>query len=406
MKTLYLVIFLFTNIAVHTQIVNIPDQNFKNTLVNYPIADIDGDGLYNEYVDTNNDNEIQVSEAEAVLGLNVSSRNIRSLEGIQSFLNLVVLNCKSNQLSNLNITQNLQLTSLYCSYNQLSSLNILQNLNLLRIHCENNQLTSLDVSQNSYLIDLFCNSNQLASLDVGQNLNLERLFCSYNQLTYLDVSQNNSLIELLCYSNDLTNLITGSSSLQILWCEFNQLSILDVSQNINLSNLGCYNNELTNLDLSQNYNLERIFCHNNQLTSLNIKNGNNDNLAAMWAHENPNLECINVDDVYYANSQSCDLANNLGWCKDSTAFYNEECILGMNNYDIIDLYLFPNPIQDTLNIYADGSIENIKIFSIQGSLIKEVSNIPIDVSQLPTGIYFAHITITDGIISTKKFIKK
>ena len=63
MKTIIILIILtlYFNIS-NGQIVNIPDANFKNALID-------------EGVDTNNDGEIQVSEAEAVISLNVWSMN-------------------------------------------------------------------------------------------------------------------------------------------------------------------------------------------------------------------------------------------------------------------------------------------------------------------------------------------
>ena len=84
---IFLSIFL-TFFFSQAQIVNIPDANFKNTLVNTNCVDIDGNGSGDVDVDTNDDGEIQVSEALAVLNLHVESRSIGSLEGIQSFANL------------------------------------------------------------------------------------------------------------------------------------------------------------------------------------------------------------------------------------------------------------------------------------------------------------------------------
>ncbi len=56
-------LLLFFTVSSHAQIVNIPDANFKNALVNTNCVDIDGDGIGDIDADTNNDGEIQVSEA-------------------------------------------------------------------------------------------------------------------------------------------------------------------------------------------------------------------------------------------------------------------------------------------------------------------------------------------------------
>jgi len=66
-------------------------------------------------------------------------------------------------------------------------------VNLETLLCYSNQLNNLDISQNSSLISLDCSHNQLTTLDVSRNTTLEGLICSYNRLTSLDVSNNTSL---------------------------------------------------------------------------------------------------------------------------------------------------------------------------------------------------------------------
>ena len=90
----------------NAQNVNIPDANFKAYLV--------GDSTIN----TNGDNEIQVSEALAFTGtINCSNRNIISLTGIEAFVNLSALRCQGNKLETLNVTQNTVLNELNCAQN-------------------------------------------------------------------------------------------------------------------------------------------------------------------------------------------------------------------------------------------------------------------------------------------------
>ena len=72
--------------------------------------------------------------------------------------------------------------------------------------CFNNELTNLDVSNNLALIALNCEDNQLTSIDVSANTALIQLVCSQNELTSLDVSNNTALYSLRCYNNQLTSL--------------------------------------------------------------------------------------------------------------------------------------------------------------------------------------------------------
>ncbi len=239
MKKFILFISLLFVGAVQAQTVNIPDANFKNALVNEPVWDNDCDGFIMTDVDTNDDGEIQVTEAQAVICLRVAEFNIQSMEGIQAFSNLQILNCNVNQITEIDVSENLALTALDCQSNQLSELDVTNNSNLDRLNCWNNSLTELDVSQNSNLRVLSCSINQLTSIDVSQNPLLWMFSCNINQIESLDVSQNSDLVSILCYDN--------------------------------------------------------------QLTSLNIKNGNNISLGLFRAEENPDLLCIQVDDEVYAN---------------------------------------------------------------------------------------------------------
>jgi hypothetical protein len=147
MKKLLLILLCLPMIG-FGQNVYIPDANFKAILVG------------NSSINTNGDTEIQVSEATAFSSdISCSGMNISDLTGIEAFTALTQLNCRVNQLTSLDVSQNTALTYLYC---------------------DENQLTILDLSQNTALIELDCNDNQLISLDVrnGNNTN----FSSFNAL--------------------------------------------------------------------------------------------------------------------------------------------------------------------------------------------------------------------------------
>ena len=120
------------SIGANSQIVNIPDTNFKAYLVSKAL------------VNTNGDTEIQVSEANAFSGaLNCSSRYISDLTGIEYFTDLIKLFCYENQLTSLDLTQNTALTLLNCNFNQLTSLDLTQNTDLENLKCSDNYLTYL-----------------------------------------------------------------------------------------------------------------------------------------------------------------------------------------------------------------------------------------------------------------------
>ncbi len=249
-------------------------------------------------------------------------------------------------------------------------------------------------------------SENIASLEgIGSFTNLRKFFFSDNLITSLDLTQNPNIIDLTCFGNNLlVDLIIGqNANLLYLGLYESSVTSLDVSQNPNLRFLFIANNSLTSLDVSQNHDLRSLSCQENQLISLNIQNGNNIDMTLMLAQDNPSLRCIQVDDET-ATYPVCTSNGQSGWCKDSIVIYREDCILGLEDTNYITLTMFPNPTQNILNIQSRESIQNVKIYSLQGQLVKAASSSSIDVSSLTKGLYFAQVSI-EGKILTKKFIK-
>jgi Leucine-rich repeat (LRR) protein len=290
-------------------ITNIPDINFEKKLISIGLDSGNPDG------------KVLTSDISYLTNLNIASSSISDLTGIQDFKALQTLNISSNQLTNLNITNNLALNSLDCSSNQLTSIAVSKNIALEYLDCRINQLMVLDVSSNTALTTLICNSNKLTALDVSKNILLNKLTCYTNSLSILDVSKNVALTSLYCYSNQLITLdVSNNTALTSLICNSNQLTALDVSKNTSLTVLNCGSNKLMTLDISKNVSLIDFSCSRNQLTSLNLRNGNNINFININGNFiiNPNLTCIQVDDVAYAKA-------NWSKSKDATASYNTSC---------------------------------------------------------------------------------
>ncbi len=97
--------------------------------------------------------------------------DIYDLTGIEAFINI---------------------TELWVFWNQLTSLDLSNNVLLEHLVCYSNQLTSLDVSQCTLLEELYAFGNLLVSLDLSNSLNLQGLDLSSNQLTFLDLRSGNN----------------------------------------------------------------------------------------------------------------------------------------------------------------------------------------------------------------------
>lgn len=183
MKYIFILLSLLFTFSIQAQIINIPDPNFKNILVN---------SVY----DTNNDDEIDISEALNIYALDVTNSNITSLEGIQYFTNLDTLICDNNNISDLSVLN----TFSYFSY----------------LSCSNNNLTSLDLSNFSSIMYLICSNNQLTSLDISslQDASIEQLIANNNNLITLNLKNgrpdmvfqlnidNNPNLSYVCVNNN------------------------------------------------------------------------------------------------------------------------------------------------------------------------------------------------------------
>ncbi len=408
MKRSFAILILLIGNCLFAQIVDIPDPIFKDSLVNYPVVDTNGDSHGDADADTNDDGEIQVVEAEAVLGLYITLEWISSLEGLQSFINLEKFRCINNFFDSIDVTSIPNLKELILPNAQLTSIDVSQNLNLEVLNLWENELSAIDVSNNTNLKYLNLTNNYFNNLDVSQNESLEYLSISQNNFSFIDITQNVLLKELYISNNNFTNInIAQNINLESFHSQNNQMNTIDISQNTNLKILFCHFNLLTDLDASQNSQLTYISCSNNLLTNLNIKNSNNINLNILKAVNNSNLDCIQVDDVNFANSQSCETSS--GWCIDETAVYSEDCSLGLNEVLETQFSIYPNPASDVLIIEKSNltSITKIKVFDVLGKLVLEQNNPSkqIDVSKLPTGLFFIHIQ-TDNGTAIKKVIKE
>jgi len=193
--------------------------------------------------------------------------------------------------------------------------------------------------------------------------------------------------------------------LQYLYCIDNQLSSLDISQNTGLIQIRCNINQLTSLDASQNTSLTTLWCHENQLTSLNVANGNNTNLTALHANNNTNLTCINVDDVNYSNTNW----TGSPFTFDSGAIFSTTCngTVGINESNIATMNIAPNPTKYLLNISTTEIVEQVTIYSISGSLVKNINqNIhQVNVKELTEGMYILVVKTENGI-THNRFIKE
>jgi Leucine-rich repeat (LRR) protein len=288
------------------------------------------------------DGKVLTADISGVTILSLTNSSISDLTGIEDFTSLTDLYVRKNQLTSINVSKNTKLLYLDIGYNQLTNLNTKSNVLLTSLVCQQNQITSLDVSKNVLLEELMCHYNNLTAIDVSLNPELYMLDCLYNQITSVDISKNPKITELAC--------------------------------------------------------------ENNQLTYLNLKNGNNINLDLTYSNfvNNPNLTCIEVDDVDYANS-------NWSGIKDTTATFSSTCKnLGIADSAFDKITIYPNPTKGEVNI-NNITLEKATVYNSLGQLVKTFTlnsgntDNTINLSGLKKGVYYVYLVNGDAA-SAKKVI--
>ena len=235
---------------------NFPDDIFREYLLG---QDYGWDGVLTE------------REIMNITEMDVYDMDISSLQGIEYFTALTVLDCDDNELTTLDISKNTALVKLYCSWNHLTSLDITNNVALKRLLCYDNELTSLDVSKNTALTYLDCEENKITALDISMCTELESLICGYNELTQLDISNLTYLEYLDCCDNYLTTLdVSNNPNLEDLECEDNQISSLDISNNPYLYLVYCDGNQISSLDFTNNPLLNFVSLTRNKISGQNM----------------------------------------------------------------------------------------------------------------------------------------
>ncbi|CAL2104905.1 exported hypothetical protein [Tenacibaculum sp. 190524A02b] len=365
----------------------VPDDNFEQALIDlgYDSGELD------DYVPTNNINTITE--------LKIGKLSINDLTGIEDFTSLTLLWCHENNLNQLNLSKNTLLTEVACIGNNLINLDLSKNTKLTTLYCYYNKIKELNITNCTELKILECYSNQISTIDLTKNTNLTNLKLWSNQLSEIDLSQNTNLKVLSLSLNQFSNIdISNNQELTNFSIRGNSLNTLDVSQNTKLERLHIYDNKISYLDVSKNIKLESLLIYNNQLTNLNLKNGKNSILTDFNATSNPNLTCIQVDNVAYSNSN---------WPrKDASASYSENCTTASTDDIAFNSFsIYPNPVHKDLLINTNETITKISIHNLIGKKVYEGKTKLLKTENLPNGIYLLTLQTQSGKTGTKKFIK-
>ncbi len=139
---------------------NFPDKNFRDVVKTF---------------DTDDNNILSDTEIATVKEIECKRMGITSLKGIEYFTALEDLYCYDNELTELDLSQNIKLEELNCSTNRLTVLDLSQNPKLKMVICSDNALIALNLSSNSKLTNLNASGNIREITLTGNTFDLSSL---------------------------------------------------------------------------------------------------------------------------------------------------------------------------------------------------------------------------------------
>jgi Leucine-rich repeat (LRR) protein len=333
-------IFMFCLFAKLTtaQVLTISDANFSTALLSN-CAYI-GNSTTLTDVDSNDDGQIQETEAAAVTALFVPVYQIEYLDGLSYFLNLKTLVCNDNLIVDLAVQSLTQLEYLNCSANNLSGLNLLGLTNLRYLDCSYNHLNTLNLQGLASLETLNCNSAALSSINIQGLVALRDFVCRENYLQTINLQGLMNLRNFDCGQNNLQNLdLENLTSLQNVDCSQNQLTALSLQGLTQLDSLICNDNlPLTTLNVQGLSNLKKLWCRDCRITSLNVQSLTQ--LQELFCDGNPILT-LNVQGLTQLRGLYCVLTGLTSL--DLTGLTNlRDLSCSINEFTSLDVSDLPN----------------------------------------------------------------
>lgn len=335
MKNIYFIVLLVAHLSLSAQNVYIPDAHFKAKLLSAsPTNEVAQDltGAWTT-IDTNNDGEIQLSEAANIRDISIynpslSTYYIQSIEGVKSFPNLIYLTVSDcPKLTSVDVSGMPKLLLASFDNNKtMSSANftgcpLLENISVKQaniVHldvsnlpkmniltCTGGKVETINYSGSTTMKFLLCDQNKISSIDVSSLVDLYRFSIMGNSLTSLNVSNLTHLEKISCSANQLTSInLQNTPKLEYIEASYNNLSAIDISQSPKLNYLRIVNNQITGINLSAVPLLKTLMISDNQLTSVDISN----NPLLFY----PNFQNNNLQTLFLKNNkvQSVNYANN------------------------------------------------------------------------------------------------
>ncbi|HEY8890466.1 MAG TPA: leucine-rich repeat domain-containing protein [Clostridium sp.] len=247
-------------------IITFPDQNLEKEVrneINKPTGDI------------------LKGDVDTITELNIPSKNITNLSGIEKLTSLTKLVLSYDQVSNIEPLRGLtNLKYLWLCYNRVSNIEPLKGLvNLNELYIQSNQINNIEPLRGlTNLTELDLDNNQISDMDSLRGMTkLTTLLSDNNQISNIDALRGiTNLTQLFLDYNKISNIepLKGLITLNTFSLRFNQVSNLDsLSVLTNLNRLYLEYNQITNIEpLRGLINLTELYLKGNQINDYTAVN--------------------------------------------------------------------------------------------------------------------------------------
>ena len=267
------------------------------------------------------------------------------------------------------------------------------------------------------------------NIDSDNTVNGQVLTADIDTVTVLDLSNDPMSFPFIDYTDlDITG-ISDFTALEILNLKdqpinWDQQEEDILNSNINLQEIYIYKDQIDvgftinieSLNLSNLKDLEYVDLGNVYIDTIKLDNPNFDyenlTLNLMTSLDIPHNFCIQVSDPNKASNNNPPYNT---WTINFDDFFtsysfSSNCVLSVDDFKYLNsLSIYPNPIQDNLNIENPKQIyiDKVDIFNMTGKKVKSFSSFdnPINVESLEQGIYFIKV-MSENRTKTFKVMKK
>ena len=335
-------------------------------------------------IDFNNDLFISDDEALAVCNLQISNSQLTSLQGIENFTNLRVLNCSYNSglididISNLNNLEEFYFNN--CSVSTIALPNITSMLK--QLNGSNNTFTLLNLQNFTSLISLYCYNTSLTSIgltgctsliqiDLSGNSDLTILdFNTLTSLNNVDLSGCTGLKVLLAKNgnnpinfgipNSINPLLLSTGGLRYICLNETNTNIAILQNAINLASSSCQLNSLCTDTPGGNYNTvkgnltvngqlpqsfcklkftiggEVLFTTTNEVGNYRFYTSQTGNFTITPLFENPNAYVSTSLTGSFANAQNNTFIGNFSLTSSTSPLVDVEMMIAPLSTSLVD----------------------------------------------------------------------